>query len=242
MKKNGNRVEVTSSHPQREGRGESLQGLQGLSGLLLPHYYEGKIEAGCDEAGRGCLAGSVYAAAVILPDGYENPLLNDSKQLSEKRRYELRTIIERDALAWAIGIVTPEEIDRINILNASILAMHRALDQLKVRPEAIIVDGNRFKPYYPPSTLRSAPLPHTTIVKGDGKYMAIAAASILAKTYRDDYMNQLAEEYPQYDWRCNKGYPTKKHREAIREYGTTPYHRLSYNLLGDGQLSLNFED
>ena len=242
MKKNGNRVEVTSSHPQREGLGESLQGLQGLSGLLLPHYYEGKIEAGCDEAGRGCLAGSVYAAAVILPDGYENPLLNDSKQLSEKRRYELRTIIERDALAWAIGIVTPEEIDRINILNASILAMHRALDQLKVRPEAIIVDGNRFKPYYPPSTLRSAPLPHTTIVKGDGKYMAIAAASILAKTYRDDYMNQLAEEYPQYDWRCNKGYPTKKHREAIREYGTTPYHRLSYNLLGDGQLSLNFED
>jgi len=242
MKKNGNRVEVTSPHPQREGLGESLHGLQGLAGLLLPHYYEGKIEAGCDEAGRGCLAGSVYAAAVILPDGYENPLLNDSKQLSEKRRYELRTIIERDALAWAIGIVTPEEIDRINILNASILAMHRALDQLTVRPEAIIVDGNRFKPYYPPSTLRSAPLPHTTIVKGDGKYMAIAAASILAKTYRDDYMNQLAEEYPQYDWRCNKGYPTKKHREAIREYGTTPYHRLSYNLLGDGQLSLNFED
>ena len=206
----------------------------GLVGLLLPHYYEGKIEAGCDEAGRGCLAGSVYAAAVILPDGYENPLLNDSKQLTEKRRYELREQIERDAVAWAVGIVTAEEIDKINILNASILAMHRALDQLKVRPEAVIVDGNRFKKYQD--------LPHTTIVKGDGKYMAIAAASILAKTYRDDYMNQLAKEYPQYDWQKNKGYPTKKHREAIRQYGTTPYHRMSYNLLGDGQLSLQFED
>ena len=213
--------------------------------MLASHYYEGLIEAGCDEAGRGCLAGSVYAAAVILPDGYENPLLNDSKQLTEKRRYELREIIQRDAVAWAVGIVTPEEIDCINILNASILAMHRALDQLTVRPEAIIVDGNRFKPY------RSLPqsgedgggfLPHTTIVKGDGKYLAIAAASILAKTYRDDYMNGLAEEYPQYDWRKNKGYPTKKHREAIRQYGTTPYHRMSYNLLGDGQLSLQFED
>ncbi len=202
--------------------------------MLTSHYYEGKIEAGCDEAGRGCLAGSVYAAAVILPDGYENPLLNDSKQLTEKRRYELRDIIERDAVAWAVGIVTPEEIDKINILNASILAMHRALDQLEVRPEAVIVDGNRFKKY--------KDLPYTTIVKGDGKYMAIAAASILAKTYRDDYMNQLAEEYPQYDWRSNKGYPTKKHREAIRQFGTTPYHRMSYNLLGDGQLSLEFKD
>ena len=202
--------------------------------MLASHYYEGKIEAGCDEAGRGCLAGSVYAAAVILPDGYENPLLNDSKQLTEKRRYELRDIIERDAVAWAVGIVTPEEIDKINILNASILAMHRALDQLKVRPEAVIVDGNRFKKY--------KDLPYTTIVKGDGKYMAIAAASILAKTYRDDYMNQLAAEYPQYDWRSNKGYPTKKHREAIRQFGTTPYHRMSYNLLGDGQLSLEFKD
>ena len=210
--------------------------------MLATHYYEGKIEAGCDEAGRGCLAGSVYAAAVILPDGYENPLLNDSKQLTEKRRYELREQIERDAVAWAVGIVTPEEIDKINILNASILAMHRALDQLKVRPEAIIVDGNRFKPYR--SVVDGSPvnIPHTTIVKGDGKYMAIAAASILAKTYRDDYMNQLAEEYPQYDWQKNKGYPTKKHREAIRQYGTTPYHRMSYNLLGDGQLSLQFEE
>ena len=200
--------------------------------MLASHFYEGKIEAGCDEAGRGCLAGSVYAAAVILPDGYQNELLNDSKQLSEKKRYQLREIIERDAVAWAVGIVTPEEIDQINILNASILAMHRALDQLKVRPEAIIVDGNRFKPYQK--------LPHTTIVKGDGKYLAIAAASILAKTYRDDYMNQLAEEYPQYDWLSNKGYPTKKHREAIKQFGITPYHRKSYNLLGDGQLSLDF--
>ena len=202
--------------------------------MLASHYYEGKIEAGCDEAGRGCLAGSVYAAAVILPDGYQNELLNDSKQLSEKKRYQLREIIERDAVAWAVGIVTPEEIDQINILNASILAMHRALDQLKVRPEAIIVDGNRFKPY--------KKLPHTTIVKGDGKYLAIAAASILAKTYRDDYMNQLAEEYPQYDWLSNKGYPTRKHREAIKQYGITPYHRKSYNLLGDGQLSFDFEE
>ena len=200
--------------------------------MLQSHYYEGKIEAGCDEAGRGCLAGSVYAAAVILPEDYQNELLNDSKQLTEKKRYELREIIERDAVAWAVGIVTPEEIDKINILNASILAMHRALDQLKVRPEAIIVDGNRFKPYQK--------LPHTTIVKGDGKYLSIAAASILAKTYRDDYMNQLAEEYPQYDWRSNKGYPTKKHREAIKQFGITPYHRKSYNLLGDGQLSLDF--
>ena len=202
--------------------------------MLKNNYYIGKIEAGCDEAGRGCLAGSVYAAAVILPDNYQNDLLNDSKQLTEKRRYELREIIERDAIAWAVGIVTPEEIDKINILNASILAMHRALDQLKVRPEAIIVDGNRFKPYNN--------IPHTTIVKGDGKYLSIAAASILAKTYRDDYMNRLAEEYPQYDWFSNKGYPTKKHRDAIRQYGITPYHRKSYNLLGDGQLSLDFGD
>ena len=200
--------------------------------MLKGHYYEGKIEAGCDEAGRGCLAGSGYAAAVILPDDYQNELLNDSKQLTEKRRYELRKIIERDAVAWAVGIVTPEEIDKINILNASILVMHRALDQLKVRPEAVIVDGNRFKNY--------RDLPHTTIVKGDGKYLAIAAASILAKTYRDDYMNAWAEEYPQYDWLSNKGYPTKKHREAIRQYGITPYHRRTFNRLGDRQLSFDF--
>lgn len=208
--------------------------------MLASHYYEGKVEAGCDEAGRGCLAGSVYAAAVILPDDYQNELLNDSKQLTEKRRYALREIIERDAVAWAVGIVTPEEIDKINILNASILAMHRALDQLTVRPEAIIVDGNRFRPYCSVVGDISTNIPHTTIVKGDGKYLSIAAASILAKTYRDDYMNRLAEEYPQYDWCSNKGYPTKKHREAIRQYGITPYHRRSYNLLGDGQLSFDF--
>ncbi len=208
--------------------------------ILLPHYYEGKIEAGCDEAGRGCLAGSVYAAAVILPTDYHNDLLNDSKQLTEKRRYQLRTEIERDALAWAVGIVPPEEIDKINILNASILAMHRAVDQLTVRPEAIIVDGNKFKPYRDLQT--GLILPHTTIVKGDGKYLAIAAASILAKTYRDDYMNRLAEEYPYYDWRSNKGYPTKKHREGIRLHGVTPYHRMSYNLLGDGQMEIQFPD
>ena len=200
--------------------------------MLKSHYYEGLIEAGCDEAGRGCLAGSVYAAAVILPSDYQNELLNDSKKLTAKKRYALREEIERDAIAWAVGIVTPEEIDKINILNASFLAMHRALDQLKVRPEAIIVDGNRFKPYQDLSS--------TTIVKGDGKYLSIAAASILAKTYRDDYMLSLAEEYPQYDWKSNMGYPTKKHRKAILEHGITPYHRKSYNLLGDGQLSFDF--
>ena len=202
--------------------------------MLESHYYNGLIEAGCDEAGRGCLAGSVYAAAVILPPDYENDLLNDSKQLTEKRRYALREQIERDAVAWAVGIVTPEEIDKINILNASILAMHRALDQLQVRPEAVIVDGNKFKPY--------RELPHTCIVKGDGKYLSIAAASILAKTYRDDYMNGLADEYPMYDWRSNKGYPTSKDRDAIRQYGISPYHRRSYNLLGTEELSLNFAD
>ena len=200
--------------------------------MLKSHYYESLIGAGCDEAGRGCLAGSVYAAAVILPPDYQNELLNDSKKLTAKKRYALREEIERDAIAWAVGIVTPEEIDKINILNASFLAMHRALDQLSVRPEAVIVDGNRFKPYQD--------LPSTTIVKGDGKYLSIAAASILAKTYRDDYMLSLAEEYPQYDWQSNMGYPTKKHRQAIREHGITPYHRKSYNLLGDGQLSFDF--
>lgn len=207
--------------------------------MLQSHYYEGLVEAGCDEAGRGCLAGAVFAAAVILPPDYQNEQLNDSKQLTERRRYLLRTEVERDALAWAVGVVEPEEIDRINILNASILAMHRALDQLSVRPEAVIVDGNRFKPYSPPAGEgRGAALPHTCIVKGDGKYLAIAAASILAKTYRDDYMNRLAEEFPQYDWLSNKGYPTRRHREAIRRHGVTPYHRRSYNLLGAGELDL----
>lgn len=199
--------------------------------MLLPYLKE-TIEAGCDEAGRGCLAGAVYAAAVILPQDYENQLLNDSKQLTERQRYELRPIIERDAIAWAVGIVTPEEIDKINILNASILAMHRALQQLNPQPLHIIVDGNRFKPY--------DNIPYQTVVKGDGKYLSIAAASILAKTYRDDYMNQLDTQYPGYGWSRNKGYPTKAHRDAIRLLGTTPYHRISYNLLGDGQLSLDF--
>ncbi|MBQ8127401.1 MAG: ribonuclease HII [Prevotella sp.] len=202
--------------------------------MLKSHYYEGLTEAGCDEAGRGCLAGAVFAAAVILPPDYENALLNDSKQLTERRRYELRTQIERDALSWAVGIVGPDEIDRINILRASILAMHRALDQLQPRPEAVIVDGNRFT--------RWQDVPYTTIIKGDGKYLSIAAASILAKTYRDDYMLRLADDYPQYDWQHNKGYPTPSHREAIRRYGPTPVHRRTFNLLGDGQLSFDFAE
>lgn len=202
--------------------------------MLLPYLNPEVIEAGCDEAGRGCLAGAVYAAAVILPKDYQNELLNDSKQLSEKKRLILRKQIERDALAWAVGVVTPEEIDRINILNASFLAMHRALDQLTIRPQALLIDGNRFKCYQD--------IPHTTVVKGDGKYMSIAAASILAKTYRDDYMLRLHEEYPMYRWDSNKGYPAKVHRDAIRQHGVTPYHRMSYNLLGDGQLELFSND
>lgn len=200
----------------------------------MPHYYSNLIEAGCDEAGRGCLAGSVYAAAVILPKDYDNPLLNDSKKLTEKRRKVLRDQILRDAVSWAVGVVTPEEIDKINILNASFLAMHRALDQLTIRPEAVIVDGNRFNPYHD--------LPYTTIVKGDGKYQSIAAASILAKTFRDEYMDSLANEYPYYDWQKNKGYPTKAHREGIRDHGPSPYHRMSYNLMGATQLELNFDE
>lgn len=201
---------------------------------MLKNYYEqGRVEAGCDEAGRGCLAGSVYAAAVILPLDYLNERLNDSKKLTARQRYALRQDIERDAVAWAVGVVTPQEIDQINILNASILAMHRALDQLQVRPEAIIVDGNRFKPY--------RDLPHTTIVKGDGKYLSIAAASILAKTYRDDEMVRLAQEYPDYDWQHNMGYPTRKHREAIRQHGITPYHRRTFNLLGSEELTIPFD-
>ncbi len=201
---------------------------------MLKNYYEqGRVEAGCDEAGRGCLAGSVYAAAVILPPDYQNERLNDSKKLTACQRYALRQDIERDAVAWAVGVVTPQEIDQINILNASILAMHRALDQLQVRPEAIIVDGNRFKPY--------RDLPHTTIVKGDGKYLSIAAASILAKTYRDDEMVRLAQEYPDYDWQHNMGYPTRKHREAIRQHGITPYHRRTFNLLGSEELTIPFD-
>lgn len=202
--------------------------------MLKSYYQDEWIEAGCDEAGRGCLAGAVYAAAVILPKDYRNERLNDSKQLTEKQRYELREEIQRDAIAWAVGVVDEKEIDKINILKASFLAMHRALDQLQVRPGYIIVDGNRFTPYQN--------LPFSTIVKGDGKYLSIAAASILAKTYRDDYMNRLHQEFPYYDWNKNKGYPTKKHRMAIAEHGVSPYHRLSYNLLGDGQLELFSSD
>lgn len=244
----------------------------GAKGKLLPHYYEGMVEAGCDEAGRGCLAGSVYAAAVILPPDYDNLDLNDSKKLSEKKRYALREQIQQEAVAWAVGIVTPEEIDEVNILHASFLAMHRALAQLSVRPEALIVDGNRFDAtprlprdgFWPagkdvgtsvsciqddssltplPSSLTPLPssLPSTCIIHGDAKYQAIAAASILAKTYRDDYMNALDEEYPMYDWRKNKGYPTKEHRAAIAKYGITKYHRRSFNLYGDRQLELKFE-
>ena len=200
--------------------------------MLLPYLNKELIEAGCDEAGRGCLAGAVYAAAVILPPDYVNERLNDSKKLTEHQRYALREEIERDALAWAVGVVLPAEIDKINILNASFLAMHRAIDQLSIRPQHLLIDGNRFNKYHD--------VPHTTVVKGDGKFLSIAAASILAKTYRDDYMNKLHEEYPMYDWKGNKGYPTKKHREAIAKYGTTPYHRMTFNLLGDGQLSFDF--
>ena len=199
--------------------------------MLLPYLEPNRIEAGCDEAGRGCLAGSVFAAAVILPPDFKNDDLNDSKQLSEKKRYALRPVIEREAIAWAVGIVTPEEIDKINILKASFLAIHRAIDQLAVKPEHLLIDGNRFTPY--------PDIAHTTVVKGDGKYLSIAAASILAKTYRDDYMDELAKEYPDYHWTENKGYPTKAHREAIRAVGITPYHRKTFTLLPE-QLMLDF--
>ena len=188
--------------------------------MLLPYLEKGRIECGVDEAGRGCLAGPVFAAAVILPESFSNELLNDSKQLTEKQRYELRPIIEEKAIAYAVGIVFPDEIDKINILNASFLAMTRAIEALNVKPEHLLIDGNRFK-----SKLL---IPFTTIVKGDGKMMSIAAASVLAKTYRDDYMNKIAEEYPQYDWLENKGYPTAKHRDAIAQHGITPYHRLTF--------------
>ena len=207
--------------------------------MLKPYLYNSKIEAGCDEAGRGCLAGPVFAAAVILPDfSHLSPLtshlneLNDSKQLTEKQRYALREVIEREAVAWAVGVVTNEEIDEINILRASILAMHRAVAQLKIRPEHLLIDGNRFIPY--------EDIPYTTVVKGDATYMSIAAASILAKTYRDDFMQKIHQDYPQYHWDRNKGYPAPAHREAIRQYGTTPHHRMTFNLLGTKQLELDF--
>ena len=190
---------------------------------LPPCNKPGINEAGCDEAGRGCLAGPVFAAAVILPDDFSHPLLNDSKQLSERRRYELREVIEREAIAWSVASVDNEEIDHINILNASILAMHRALDGLSVRPGAVIVDGNRFKPY--------GDTPFTTFVKGDGRFANIAAASVLAKTYRDDFMTAAHADYPVYDWNVNKGYPTKAHRAAIAAHGVSPLHRVSFRLL-----------
>ena len=200
--------------------------------MLLPFLEKGRIEAGCDEAGRGCLAGAVYAAAVILPADYHNATLNDSKQLTEKQREILRPVIEREAITWAVGIVSPEEIDRINILKASFLAMHRAVEQLKNIPDHLLIDGNRFTPY--------PGIRHTTIVKGDGKYLSIAAASILAKTHRDEYMRRLDAEYPDYFWSANKGYPTEAHREAIRTHGTTPYHRKSFALLPSRQFVIDF--
>lgn len=206
--------------------------------MLEAYFKTGAIEAGCDEAGRGCLAGPVFAAAVILPqDICERnsalaQALNDSKKLTERRRNAMRSVIEEEALAWAVVAVDNREIDQLNILRASITAMHRALDQLELRPEHVIVDGNRFYPY--------GDIPHTTIVKGDAKYMSIAAASILAKTHRDEYMMRIHEEYPQYAWDSNKGYPSAAHRAAIREHGTTPYHRMTFNLLGSPQLEFDF--
>ncbi|MDH8701314.1 ribonuclease HII [Dysgonomonadaceae bacterium PH5-43] len=201
--------------------------------MLLPYLNKELIEAGCDEAGRGCLAGPVFAAAVILPSGFINEHLNDSKQLTEKQREKLRPIIEQEATAWAVGVVLPEEIDKINILNASILAMHRAVEQLIVTPQHLLIDGNRFKKYQN--------IPHTTVIKGDGKYLSIAAASILAKTHRDEYMTKLHNEYPDYAWDKNKGYPTKAHYKGLEDFGITPHHRLSFALTQkDKQLSFDF--
>ncbi len=200
--------------------------------MLLNFFKEGTIEAGCDEAGRGCLAGPVFAAAVILPPDFSSELLNDSKKMSEKQRYEIRPLIEEKALAWAVAMYDHEEIDQVNILNASIFSMHRALDQLQLRPQHIIVDGNRFKPYQK--------IAHTCVVKGDGKYLSIAAASVLAKTYRDDYMLELHRHYPNYGWDQNKGYPTRFHRDALLAHGISPFHRRSFKLFEE-QLSLDFE-
>ena len=199
--------------------------------MLKSYHTSGIIEAGCDEAGRGCLAGPVFAAAVILPPDFQNDILNDSKQLTERQRYQLREVIEREAVAWAVAECSPQEIDKRNILRCSILAMQRAVEQLKVRPQHLIIDGNRWYPYE---------IPADTIVKGDAKYMSIAAASILAKTYRDDRMKALAKDYPQYGWDKNMGYPSKAHREAIRQYGPTPHHRMTFHLLPEEQLTLDF--
>jgi len=197
---------------------------------MLKHFPSDRIIAGCDEAGRGCLAGPVVAAAVILPKGFKNTILNDSKVLSEKKRDFLRPIIEKQAITWAIGIVSPAEIDKINILNASFLAMHRAIENLAIKAELLIIDGNRFNPY--------PEIPHECIIKGDGKFMSIAAASVLAKTYRDDIMKELDLKLPDYHWRNNKGYPTKQHRKAIAEIGTNKHHRKTFQLL-PAQLSLS---
>lgn len=220
--------------------------------MLLPYMYENLRESGCDEAGRGCLAGPVYAAAVIFPKDFTNENLNDSKQLTEKQRYSLRSIIEENAIAWSLGIVEAHEIDRLNILNASYLAMHRAIQNLQVLPEHLLIDGNRFRyikeiplyrlPHQKVEERRFAnypEIPSTCIVKGDGKYLSIAAASVLAKTYRDDYMNMLNEQNPRYHWNTNKGYPTEEHRDALRNYGITEHHRKSFHLQSD-QLSLEF--
>jgi len=190
--------------------------------MLLPHHTPDLIEAGCDEAGRGCLAGPVFAAAVVFPKNYQNENLNDSKQLNKNQRDVLQKIIKTDALAWAVAEVSQKEIDQINILNASVLAMHRAIEKLKIKPEFLLIDGNRFKPY--------KKIPHQTVVKGDGKYLSIAAASVLAKTYRDNYMSQIHNEFPSYGWLTNQGYPTKKHYEAIEKYGITPHHRKTFKL------------
>lgn len=204
----------------------------GEKSLLQLCLQKGRLEAGCDEAGRGCLAGPVVAAAVILPPDFENKLLNDSKELTEKERELLRPVIETQALAWAIGVVSHAEIDEINILNASFLAMHRAVGQLILMPEHLLIDGNRFNPY--------PDITHTCIIKGDGKYLPIAAASVLAKTFRDDLMKDLHVQFPQYRWNSNKGYPTKAHRQAIREFGPSPFHRMTFHLLEE-QLELDFE-
>ena len=206
--------------------------------MLKSFHTAGVIEAGCDEAGRGCLAGPVFAAAVVLAPDFHNELLNDSKQLSEHRRYELREVVEREAIAWAVAECSAEEIDKWNILRCSITAMQRALDQLIVRPEHIIVDGNRWMPYKHDGHV----VPADTVVKGDATFMSIAAASILAKTYRDDRMKALAQEFPHYGWDKNMGYPSKAHRQAIRQYGPSPYHRMTFRLLPEEQLTLSFND
>ena len=199
--------------------------------MLQSCYSPDRIEAGCDEAGRGCLAGPVFAAAVILSKNFRHPVLNDSKKLTVRQRNELRLLIESEAIAWAVACVDPEEIDRINILNASFLAMHRAIVQLSTKPEILLIDGNRFTPY--------PDVPHHCIVKGDEKFLSIAAASVLAKTYRDGYMEKLHEEFPYYDWKSNKGYPCRKHREGLFQFGVSPHHRKSYNLFGQLRIDFN---